>query len=79
MASMSASTDKVSLEQVRGRKTAPIHPAIVRITHWVNAAAMIVMILSGWQIHNAYPTLPFEFPGSVTLGDSLSGALQGEA
>jgi thiosulfate reductase cytochrome b subunit len=54
---------------LRGRaKPSPIHPLIVRFTHWINAAAMMVMILSGWQIHNAYPTLPFEFPRSITLG-----------
>jgi thiosulfate reductase cytochrome b subunit len=53
-----------------------IHPAIVRVTHWINAAAMIVMILSGWQIHNAYPTLPFPFPSAITLGDGLASSLQ---
>jgi thiosulfate reductase cytochrome b subunit len=53
-----------------------IHPRIVRITHWVNAAAMTVMIMSGWQIHNAYPTLPFQFPKAVTLGGWLGGATQ---
>ncbi|PMX90669.1 thioredoxin reductase, partial [Pseudomonas sp. GW460-C3] len=32
-----------------------IHPLIVRLCHWINAVAMIVMILSGWAIHNADP------------------------
>lgn len=54
----------------------PIHPAIVRITHWTNAVAMLLMISSGWAIHNAYPTLPFLFPSALTLGDSLIGGLQ---
>ncbi|WP_448953967.1 cytochrome b/b6 domain-containing protein [Labrys neptuniae] len=54
----------------------PIHPVVVRITHWVNAAAMLVMISSGWAIHNAYPTLPFQFPAALTLGGSLIGGLQ---
>jgi len=36
----------------------------------------MVMLLSGWQIHNAYPTLPFTFPQSITLGDSLASGLQ---
>jgi thiosulfate reductase cytochrome b subunit len=63
--------------QGRQRPTHPIvHPAIVRITHWVNAVAMIMMILSGWAVHNAYPTLPFLFPEWMTLGGSLSGGLQ---
>jgi thiosulfate reductase cytochrome b subunit len=58
------------------KRLEPIHPRIVRITHWVNAIAMILMILSGWQIHNAYPTLPFRFPGKITLGGWLGGGLQ---
>lgn len=53
-----------------------IHPATVRVTHWVNAAAMLVMILSGLQIHNAYPTAPFLFPQWITLGDGLASGLQ---
>ena len=54
----------------------PIHPAIVRISHWTNAVAMLMMISSGWAIHNAYPTLPFPFPSALTLGGSLIGGLQ---
>jgi thiosulfate reductase cytochrome b subunit len=53
-----------------------LHPLVVRITHWINAAATILMIMSGWQIHNAYPTLPFRFPGDITLGRWLGGGLQ---
>ena len=37
---------------------------------------MVIMIMSGWQIHNAYPTLPFEFPAVLTLGSDLPGGLQ---
>jgi thiosulfate reductase cytochrome b subunit len=54
-----------------------IHPAWVRITHWINAAAVLVMIGSGWEIYNASP-LPlfrFELPKSITLGGWLAGAL----
>jgi thiosulfate reductase cytochrome b subunit len=54
---------------------ATIHPVWVRITHWVNALAMIVMILSGWQIYNASPLFNFIFPPSITLGGWLAGAL----
>jgi thiosulfate reductase cytochrome b subunit len=53
-----------------------IHPVFVRVTHWINAAAMTMMIMSGWQIHNAYPTLPFEFPKAVTIGGWLGAATQ---
>lgn len=51
----------------------PIHPLVVRITHWVNAAAVIVMIASGLAIHNAYPTLPFPVPLWLTAGGFIAG------
>jgi len=54
---------------------AVIHPVWVRITHWVNAIAMIVMILSGWQTDNASPLFNFVFPASITIGGWLAGAL----
>lgn len=60
----------------RGKaETATIHPRIVRVTHWITAIAMLVMIASGWQIYNAYPILPFVFPKWSTLGGWLGGAL----
>src|SRR3954465_3483861 len=52
-----------------------IHPIWVRITHWINALAMLVMIGSGWEIYNASPLFGFSFPGSITLGGWLAGAL----
>jgi len=52
-----------------------IHPVWVRITHWVNALAMLVLIGSGWQIYNASPLFPFVFPTGITLGGWLAGAL----
>ena len=52
-----------------------IHPAWVRITHWINALAMLVMIGSGWEIYNASPLFGFRFPSSITLGGWLAGAL----
>ena len=51
-----------------------IHPLYVRITHWINALAICVMIGSGWQIYNASPLFAFTFPGSITLGGWLAGA-----
>ncbi len=53
----------------------PVHPVIVRVTHWLNALAILVMIGSGWQIYNAHPILPFTFPTAITLGGWLGGAL----
>jgi thiosulfate reductase cytochrome b subunit len=52
-----------------------IHPLYVRITHWINALAILIMIGSGWQIYNASPLFPFTFPKSITLGGWLAGAL----
>src|SRR5215468_8698837 len=54
---------------------AVIHPWWVRITHWVNALAIIVMIGSGWQIYNASPLFGFTFPRSIAIGEWLAGAL----
>jgi thiosulfate reductase cytochrome b subunit len=53
-----------------------VHPLLVRITHWVNAFAILVMVLSGWQIYNASPLFGFTFPRALTLGGWLAGALQ---
>jgi len=53
----------------------PIHPLWVRLTHWINALAMLMMIGSGWQIYDASPLFPFTFPSAITLGDWLAGAL----
>ena len=52
-----------------------IHPLWVRLTHWVNAVAMVVMIGSGWEIYNASPLFPFAFTPAITLGGWLAGAL----
>src|SRR6202048_943374 len=56
-------------------RAAPLHPAYVRITHWINAVAILAMIGSGWEIYNASPLFLFEFPKSITLGGWLAGAL----
>ena len=58
------------------RRSTPIHPVWMRITHWLNAVAVLVMVASGWRIYNASPFLPFEIPAMVTLGGWLGGALQ---
>ncbi|WP_240161012.1 cytochrome b/b6 domain-containing protein [Burkholderia sp. Ax-1719] len=57
-------------------KRTTIHPAWVRIFHWVNAAAVIAMCLSGWQVYDASPVFKsLTIPASVTLGGWLGGAL----
>jgi thiosulfate reductase cytochrome b subunit len=52
-----------------------VHPAWVRLTHWINALAMLVMIGSGWQIYDAAPLFDFTFPRQLALGNWLGGAL----
>jgi thiosulfate reductase cytochrome b subunit len=52
-----------------------IQPAWVRVMHWINALAIILMIMSGWQIYNASPLFDFRFAKSITLGGWLGGAL----
>jgi len=56
-------------------RTKVIQPAWVRVMHWINAVAMIMMIMSGWQIYNASPLFDFRFDHSITLGSWLGGAL----
>jgi thiosulfate reductase cytochrome b subunit len=58
-----------------GSRRTAIHPLWVRVTHWINAVAVVLMILSGWQIYNASPLFPFTFSTRITLGGWLAGAL----
>ena len=63
------------------------HHWIVRVTHWVNVVAVVIMVGSGLQIFNAYPAFarkgeifccyPFEHqpvPSWLTFGGWLAGA-----
>jgi Ni/Fe-hydrogenase b-type cytochrome subunit len=60
------------------------HPLAIRITHWVNAISLFVMIGSGLQIFRAFPSfgpkIPeknlLDVPKTFTLGGWLGGALQ---
>src|ERR1700686_359799 len=53
-----------------------IHPRWVRVTHWVNALAMLMMIGSGWQIYDASPLFRFIYLlTQLALGQWLARAL----
>jgi Ni/Fe-hydrogenase b-type cytochrome subunit len=60
------------------------HPLIVRLAHWLNAVALIVLIMSGLQIFRAFPSFGPKIPQNnfwvppraVALGGWLGGALQ---
>jgi len=58
-----------------GAADAVIHPLWVRVCHWINAIAILVMIGSGWQIYDASPLFDFTFPRQIALGNWLAGAL----
>jgi thiosulfate reductase cytochrome b subunit len=70
---MSALT--ASDEHAAPAKAKVIQPAWLRALHWTNAFAMVLMIMSGWQIYNASPLFDFRFSPSITLGGWLAGAL----
>src|SRR2546422_109046 len=53
-----------------------VHPLVVRVTHWINVVAVLLMVASGWRIYNADPIFDFSFPDELTLGGWLAGALQ---
>lgn len=53
-----------------------IHPAWLRAMHWLNALAVVILMLSGWRIYNATGFLGFTIPKGITLGGWLGGALQ---
>jgi thiosulfate reductase cytochrome b subunit len=63
-------------ERAATAPTKVIQPAWVRVMHWINAVAIILMIMSGWQIYNASPLFTsLRFSHSITLGGWLGGAL----
>ncbi len=63
-------------EQAAPAPTRVLQPVWVRTMHWINAFAMILMILSGLQIYDASPLFSWlTFSRSITLGGWLAGAL----
>jgi len=54
-----------------------MHPLAVRIMHWTNAVAMIIMIGSGWKIYNDEVLFGWlHFPEWIIIGGEAQGALQ---
>ncbi len=58
------------------KTAAQIHPLWLRVTHWLNAVAVVILVTSGWRIYNATQFLDFAIPAGITLGGWLGGALQ---
>jgi thiosulfate reductase cytochrome b subunit len=58
-------------------QTKRLHPLALRIMHWTNALAMIIMIASGWKIYNDEVLFGWlHFPDWITIGGEAQGALQ---
>ncbi|MBK1721205.1 cytochrome b/b6 domain-containing protein [Thiocystis violacea] len=53
-----------------------VHPLWLRLTHWLNALAVVILVMSGWRIYNASPLFDFRFANDITLGGWLGGAIQ---
>lgn len=75
---MSAAIGRIAPRRLRVHRT----PLILRITHWLNALAIVIMIGSGWRIYNWYPALPldWQFPVWLSLGGDphVTQGLSGE-
>ncbi|HEY2708762.1 MAG TPA: cytochrome b/b6 domain-containing protein [Caulobacteraceae bacterium] len=52
------------------------HSVAVRITHWINALSLLVLLLSGLQIFNAHPALYFGQQSQFGQGWLSMGAYQ---
>src|SRR5471032_836091 len=54
-----------------------LHPLPVRIMHWTNAVAVLIMITSGWKIYNDEVIFGWlHFPDAITLGKWAQHGLQ---
>lgn len=61
----------------RTAATEPLHPLALRIMHWINAVAMLTLIMSGWAIYNDEVIIgALHFPNWITIGNGPEGALQ---
>lgn len=54
-----------------------LHPLPIRIMHWTNAAAMFIMVGSGWKIYNDEVIFGWlHFPDAITFGPWAQHGLQ---
>jgi thiosulfate reductase cytochrome b subunit len=66
------------MDQAINSERTLIHRFSVRIFHWLNVIAMLIMIPSGWQIYNAtvFWNEDYPFPNAITLGGWLGGGIK---
>jgi thiosulfate reductase cytochrome b subunit len=76
---LSARNSMSSLAATKGNTaiaSKAVQPAWVRVMHWINAVAIVLMIMSGLQVYNASPLFKsLTFSPTITLGSWLGGAL----
>jgi thiosulfate reductase cytochrome b subunit len=53
-----------------------IHPLWLRLTHWLNALAVLMLVTSGWRIYDAPPLFDLRFAKALPLGGWRGGAIQ---
>jgi thiosulfate reductase cytochrome b subunit len=59
------------------KRSRPLHPWPLRVMHWINALAMVLLIGSGWKIYNDEVLFGWlHFPDWMTIGGEAQGALQ---
>jgi thiosulfate reductase cytochrome b subunit len=64
-------------DQSVGPKKRHLHPLPIRVMHWTNAVAMLIMISSGWKIYNDDVIFGWlHFPDALTLGHWAQHGLQ---
>jgi thiosulfate reductase cytochrome b subunit len=60
----------------RNRELPRLHPLPVRLMHWTNAVAMIIMIMSGWGIYDDYVIIHgLHFSSTFRLGSWAAPSL----
>jgi thiosulfate reductase cytochrome b subunit len=74
---MSARPVNSRVRQAPARKERRLHPLPLRIMHWINAAAIFIMIGSGWKIYNDDVILGWlHFPDVLVIGKWAQHGLQ---
>jgi len=72
--SMPAAT---SAQPIHAPRPHRLHPAPLRIMHWINAIAIFIMIGSGWKIYNDDVIFGFlHFPDWIVIGKWAQHGLQ---
>ncbi len=67
----------IELEPCKPSAPHRLHPLALRIMHWINAAAIFIMIGSGWKIYNDDILFGFlRFPDAIVIGKWAQYGLQ---